>query len=127
MMYFALAFGLLLHVLFWGAGLAVLAMPRPWRRFWPVLVVPAGFGLQSAVVWAGAFANLPGTNFYAWWSELIPAALLALAWRRRGLRTGCRDAGRFGVMAAVESRHRTGIGQYVETSLLEAATSLSVY
>jgi len=33
----------------------------------------------------------------------------------------------FGVMAAVESRHRTGIGQYVETSLLEAATSLSVY
>ena len=101
MMYFALAFGLLLHVLFWGAGLAVLAMPRPWRRFWPVLVVPAGFGLQSAVVWAGAFANLPGTNFYAWWSELIPAALLALAWRRRGLRTGCRDAGRFGVMAAV--------------------------
>jgi crotonobetainyl-CoA:carnitine CoA-transferase CaiB-like acyl-CoA transferase len=33
----------------------------------------------------------------------------------------------FGVMAAVEFRHRTGIGQYVETSLLEAATSLSVY
>ena len=33
----------------------------------------------------------------------------------------------FGVLAAVESRHRTGLGQRVETSLLEAATSLAVY
>jgi crotonobetainyl-CoA:carnitine CoA-transferase CaiB-like acyl-CoA transferase len=33
----------------------------------------------------------------------------------------------FGVLAAVEARHRTGLGQRVETSLLEAATSLSVY
>jgi crotonobetainyl-CoA:carnitine CoA-transferase CaiB-like acyl-CoA transferase len=33
----------------------------------------------------------------------------------------------FGVMAAVEARHRTGEGQHVETSLLEAATSLAVY
>ncbi len=33
----------------------------------------------------------------------------------------------FGVLAAVESRHRTGLGQHVETSLLEAATSLAVY
>jgi crotonobetainyl-CoA:carnitine CoA-transferase CaiB-like acyl-CoA transferase len=33
----------------------------------------------------------------------------------------------FGVLAAVEARHRTGEGQHVETSLLEAATSLSVY
>ena len=33
----------------------------------------------------------------------------------------------FGVVAALEARHRTGRGQYVETSLLEAATSLGVY
>ncbi len=33
----------------------------------------------------------------------------------------------FGVLAAVEARHRTGEGQHVETSLLESATSLAVY
>jgi crotonobetainyl-CoA:carnitine CoA-transferase CaiB-like acyl-CoA transferase len=33
----------------------------------------------------------------------------------------------FGVLAALEARHRTGEGQHVETSLLEAATSLAVY
>lgn len=100
MIYFVVAFGLLLHVLFWGVGVAVLAMPRPWRRFWPVLVLPAGFALQSLVVWLGAYANLPGTNRYAWWSEAIPAMLLGLALRRRGLRACLGDAGRFGVVLA---------------------------
>lgn len=33
----------------------------------------------------------------------------------------------FGVLAAVEARHRTGQGQRVETSLLESALSLCVY
>jgi len=33
----------------------------------------------------------------------------------------------FGILAALEARHKTGLGQYVETSLLEAATSLGVY
>jgi crotonobetainyl-CoA:carnitine CoA-transferase CaiB-like acyl-CoA transferase len=33
----------------------------------------------------------------------------------------------FGVLAAVEARHRTGRGQHVETSLLESALSLCVY
>jgi len=33
----------------------------------------------------------------------------------------------FGILAAVEARHRTGRGQRVETSLLEAATSFCVY
>ena len=33
----------------------------------------------------------------------------------------------FGVLAAVEARHRSGLGQHVETSLLESATSLAVY
>ena len=79
MIHFLVAFGLLAHVLFWGAGLALLAMPQAWRRFWPVLVVPAGLALQSAVVWFGALANFPGTNSYARWSEAIPLALLGVA------------------------------------------------
>jgi hypothetical protein len=87
MIHFAVAFGMLLHVAFWGAGLAMLVMPRPWRRFWPVLIVPAGLALQSAVVWAGAHAGLRGTNSYAWWSEVIPVALLLLAFRRGSLRS----------------------------------------
>lgn len=33
----------------------------------------------------------------------------------------------FGLLAAAEARHRTGLGQRVETSLLEAAVSLCVY
>lgn len=33
----------------------------------------------------------------------------------------------FGILAAVEARHKTGRGQIVETSLLDAATSLGVY
>jgi crotonobetainyl-CoA:carnitine CoA-transferase CaiB-like acyl-CoA transferase len=32
-----------------------------------------------------------------------------------------------GLLSAVEARHRTGEGQYVETSLLEAGTALQVY
>ena len=33
----------------------------------------------------------------------------------------------FGIVAALQARHRTGTGQMVETSLLEAAASLGVY
>ena len=33
----------------------------------------------------------------------------------------------FGILAAIEARHKSGRGQYVETSLLEAATSFGVY
>ncbi len=101
MMFFIVAFGLLGHALFWGAGLAVLAMPRPWRRFWPVLTIPAGFTLQSFVVWIGAYANLRGTNSYAWASEAVPALLLVVAWRRRGAWQLVSDASRFGVLAAL--------------------------
>ncbi|WP_175817244.1 CaiB/BaiF CoA transferase family protein [Burkholderia diffusa] len=32
-----------------------------------------------------------------------------------------------GILSAIEARHRTGKGQYVETSLLESATALQVY
>ena len=63
---------LLLHVALWGAGSAMLVMPRPWLRFWPVLVLPVGLTLQSVVVWAGVWAGLPGTDTYARVSLVIP-------------------------------------------------------
>lgn len=98
MYFFAVAFGLLLHVFFWGAGLAVLAMPRPWQRYWPVLACPAGLALQSLVVWIGAYANLPGTNSYAWWSEALPVVLLIVAAWRRDVMTLWLDLNRLGAL-----------------------------
>lgn len=98
MINFAVAFAVLAHVSFWGAGLAILAMPNPWRRFWPVLVITAGFALQSAVVWIGAYAGLHGTNRYAWLSEVIPVALLVFGLWRIGLRRARIDFGRFGLV-----------------------------
>jgi hypothetical protein len=101
MIFFAVALGLLLHVFLWGLGAAMLAMPAPWRRFWPVLVMPAGFALQSATVWAGAMTGLRGTNSYAWAAEAIPVALLAVAlWRRGGVRATWRELRRFGAVGA---------------------------
>ncbi len=101
MIFFVVTFAALLHVLFWGAGMAVWAMPRPWRRFWPVLALPAGFALQSLVVWIGAYANLHGTNSYAWLSEVVPVAMLGVALVRRGAGHVLTDVSRFGVLAAV--------------------------
>ena len=86
MVYFLTAAGLLLHLLLWGAGLAMLLTPRPWRKWWPVFCTPMGLALQSAVVWAGAYSGLPGANVYAIWSELIPAVLLGVALWREGVR-----------------------------------------
>lgn len=100
MIHFAVAFALLLHVCFWGAGAAIWLMPRSWRRFWPVLMIPAGFALQSAVVWAGAHVGLRGTNSYAWWSELLPAALLVAAGLKRGFRRAFGELSQFGVVWA---------------------------
>lgn len=83
MLNYVLAAGMVLHALYWGVGLAVVVMPRRWRQFWPILAPSAGLTLQSLAVWAGAHANLAGSNSYAWWSELIPAALLVPAlWQR---------------------------------------------
>ncbi len=79
---------LLLHTAWWGVGLALLLMPRPWRRFWPVFVPVCGFGLQTAAVWAGVMLDLPGTRSYAGWSELLPGLLLLLGLRRHGWRMG---------------------------------------
>jgi hypothetical protein len=98
MIHFPVAFALWLHVLFWGAGLAALAVPARWRRFWPVLVVPAGLALQSAVVWFGALAGLKGTNSYALASEALPVGLAVLACRRRGVRALWVDVQRIGIV-----------------------------
>ncbi|HYP18020.1 MAG TPA: hypothetical protein VEQ65_12485 [Opitutus sp.] len=94
MYYFAVGFGAWLHVFFWGAGLAMWSMPRPWARFWPVLACPAGLALQSLVVWLGAYAGFAGTDVYAWWAEALPLVLLVAGGRRRGGRAA-REIGRF--------------------------------
>src|SRR5512133_2154826 len=81
MVYLLVALALALHVAFWGFGLARLAMPAPWRRFWPVLILPAGFALQSAVVWAAAMAGFAGTRTYGWATVILPLALAVVAVR----------------------------------------------
>ncbi len=98
MIHFPVAFALWLHVLLWGAGAAALLVPRAWRRFWPVLVVPAGLALQSAVVWFGALANFKGTNSYAIVSEILPVVLLVAACWRRGARSLWVDVQRIGLV-----------------------------
>ena len=95
MYFYLVAFGLLAHVLFWGAGLALAVMPGRWRNFWPVLVVPAGLTLQALVVWVAVWLGLNGTNSYAWASELVPAAVLAAAIRWRGLTVLRAGLGKF--------------------------------
>jgi hypothetical protein len=100
MIHYAVAFALLLHVLWWGAGAAMLTMPSEWRRWWPILVVPIGFALQSAVVWFAAHAGLRGTQSYGWWTELLPLTLLGFALARRGVRAAWIDIQRFGVVWA---------------------------
>lgn len=99
--YFLTAFGLLLHVVGWGAGAAVLLAPRRWRRFWPIFAPVAGMALQSLVVWLGAYADLAGTNAYGRWSELIPLALLIVAlWQngRGAFAKGLRAVGRLSAL-----------------------------
>jgi hypothetical protein len=96
MIFFVVGFALLLHVLFWGAGLATLATPSRWRRFWPAFVPLAAFALQSLIVWVGCYLNLRGTNQYAWPAEIVPLALLGFAVRARGWRAWLADWGRFG-------------------------------
>ena len=83
MQYYLTAIELIAHTYFWGFGLALLALPRIWRRWAWVFAPGFGFALQSAVVWAGVHTSLAGTNVYAWGSELIPLGLLIVAaWRR---------------------------------------------
>lgn len=84
MLYYLIAAGLMAHAYFWGLGLAGLALPRVWRPWWWVFAPGFGLALQSAVVWYGAHTTLAGTNSYAVWSELLPAALLGIVLWRQG-------------------------------------------
>lgn len=84
MVFFSAGFGLLLHFLISGAGLALLITPRRWRAAWPALCAPCGIGLQSAVVWFGALSGFNGTQVYGLWSLILPAILLGFGlWRAR--------------------------------------------
>ncbi|PAW64469.1 MAG: hypothetical protein B9S34_12490 [Opitutia bacterium Tous-C1TDCM] len=100
MIHFLVAFGLLLHGAAWGAGAALLAMPRRWARFWPVLVFPAGWWLQSLAVWLGTYAGWAGTASYAWPAQVLPLGLLGLGLWRHGGRAAWTDLGRFGLVGA---------------------------
>lgn len=51
MLYYLVAALLLAHAVFWGAGLALLSLPRHWRPVWWIFAAPFGWALQSAVVW----------------------------------------------------------------------------
>ncbi len=86
MLYYLTAAGLVAHTIFWGAGMAWLVVPKHWRRWAWTFAPSCGLALQSAVVWAGAHTSLAGTNSYAWGSELLPLALLAVAWRQGRVR-----------------------------------------
>lgn len=80
---------------FWGAGLACLLLPARWRKCWPLLALPAGLGLQSAVVWAAGWLPVAGTQAYGRMALLLPLALLAIAWwtrRRMRVAFGCFPA-----------------------------------
>lgn len=85
---------IVLHSLFWGAGLAYWLTPRGWQRYWPVFVPLCGLALQSTVVWLAMLLGYAGTNDYALISELLPAALLASAIWHRG-RQMLSDLSRF--------------------------------
>src|SRR5258708_100437 len=85
MLYYLTAAGLIAHTYFWGLGLAALALPRVWRRWWVCFAPGFGLGLESGVVWGGAHTGVAGTEAYARWSELLPLALIILAHRRRAI------------------------------------------
>jgi hypothetical protein len=103
MRFYLLSIAVLAHAIFWGAGLSWLVMPGRWRRYWPVMALTVGLTLQSVVVWAGALLNLPGTNCYAIFSEVVPMALLALALFRDGPRRLALDLVRTSGVFAVSA------------------------
>lgn len=114
MIYLLVSYGLLLHLLFWGVGLALLITPARWRTFWPIWVAPCGIALQSAVVWIGAHTTLAGTDVYAWIAELLPVMLLAWGLQRRG-----------GVRCGRELRRFAGLGIIMAACLLLLTLPLS--
>ena len=84
MLYYLAAAGLVLLAFFWGAGVSWLVTPRRWRNCWPLLALPFGFALQSAVVWVAGWLPVAGTDAYGRAALLLPLGLLVAAWRRYG-------------------------------------------
>ncbi|MGH8016766.1 MAG: hypothetical protein ACREIA_00485 [Opitutaceae bacterium] len=85
MVWFLAAFGLILHVYYWGAALAVWLLPRKLERLWLLFAPLAGLALQTVVVYvAGFFPSLAGTDEYGRAALVIPTALGALWYWRRG-------------------------------------------
>lgn len=70
-------------LLFWGAGLALLILPRRWCAHWLVFAPVCGVALVSAVVWAGVHTGFSGTGEYAVWTWFIPLLLIGGAILRR--------------------------------------------
>lgn len=96
MQYYLTTAGLLVHAFFWGLGLAWLITPWRWRTCWPLVALPAGLALQSAVVWAAGWLPVAGTDVYGRTALLLPLALLVLAWRRASGRGAAKVfAGKF--------------------------------
>jgi hypothetical protein len=84
MSWYLAALGLFLHVYFWGAGAAVLVLPRRSGHLWPLLAPVVGLALQTLVVyWLGFIGWLEGTDAYGWSALIVPTALAIVAWRSR--------------------------------------------
>ncbi len=83
MLYYLTSAALVLLAFFWGAGLAWLVLPRRWTFCWPLLALPLGLALQSAVVWVGGWLPLAGTDAYGPAASAIPLGLLLAAWWKK--------------------------------------------
>lgn len=93
MFYYLIVAVLTAHLAFWGAGLAWLITPRRWRMGAPLLALPAGLALQSAVVWAAGWLPVAGTDAYGRAALIVPLGLLLVAWRRDRRGAGWSGAG----------------------------------
>lgn len=126
MKFHLIAAGVVLHAVYWGAGLAVLGSPARWRRWWWAAAPGFGIALQSAVVWLAAHVGFCGTDSYAWQAELVPAVLLVIAWLRcRGWRR-LRDAvrGSSGMAAVMAIAGWMLVSPMAESSHALTSTSL---
>lgn len=87
---YALLFFLLYEFL--GCGLALLALPRPWRK-WLLLVAPlAGYVFMALCSWYFYLAGFPGSDSYYGWIMLAAGLLLLAALAGRGGREALREA-----------------------------------
>lgn len=126
MVYLVAAFSLMLHLIVWGTGLAILVVPPRFRKFWAFFVCPAGIALQSAVVWiAAVHTDLPGTGSYGILSLVVPLGLFLWAWRLHGwslIREGVQRAAPIHALGAV----LLGALMFPASAASRALTSMSL-